>query len=151
MSLCLARVLAPWQSDAHGTPHELILRESAKYLGYILHVTASCRAELRNRTSQANTVHGRVTPRESGFVRPPALKVRRWKSLVLSKCFHALVRVLSRADLFFLERWQIRKVRHLARSPVHPSRESNETLRRRGGVPTVESQLRVWRLKWWRK
>ena len=80
-------------------------------------------------------MHGRLTPRvwrRSSIT--VALKVRLWKSFVLSKCLYALeVRVVSRADLHFLERKQIRKLRHLARSPVHLSQESNETRRSRVG------------------
>ena len=58
---------------------------------------------------------------------------------------------MGRADLLYLERWQIKKLRHLARSPVHITRETNDALRRRVQVPTIESQLRVRRLKWWRQ
>ena len=48
----------------------------------------------------------------------------------------------------YLERWQIKKLRHLARSIT---RETSEALRRRVQIPTIESQLRVRRLKWWRQ
>ena len=61
------------------------------------------------------------------------------------------IRVLERADLLYLERWQIKKLRHLARSPVHITRETSEALRRRVQIPTIESQVRVRRLKWWRQ
>ena len=97
--------LAVHPRDGHGTPCEFIFRESAEYLGSILRVSASCCAELRNRTSQADEVHGRPTPRvrrRSSITM--ALMVRLWKSLVLSKCFCALkARGLSRADLLFME------------------------------------------------
>ena len=42
-------------------------------------------------------------------------------------------------------------MRHLARSRVHITRETSEALRRRVQIPTIESQLRVTRLKWWRQ
>ena len=42
-------------------------------------------------------------------------------------------------------------MRHLARSPVHITRETSEALSRRVQIPTIESQLRVRRLKWWRQ
>ena len=35
--------------------------------------------------------------------------------------------------------------------PVHITRETSEPLRRRIQIPTIESQLRVRRLKWWRQ
>ena len=42
--------------DAQGRHHELVLKESAKYLGSILHVGANNKEELRNRVTQANTL-----------------------------------------------------------------------------------------------
>ena len=47
------------QREDQGRPHELTLKESARYLGSILHEGASNKEELRNRVTQANTVHGR--------------------------------------------------------------------------------------------
>ena len=83
---------------------------------------------------------------------PLPLKIRLWQTLVLTKGLYAVeIRVLGRADLLYLERWQIKKVRHLACSPVHITRETSEALRRRVQIPTIESQLRVRRLKWWRQ
>ena len=134
-------------------PHELVLKESAKYLGSILHVGANNKDELRNRVTQANTVHCRLTPRvwrSSSILLP--LKIRLWQTLVLTKGLYAVeIRVLDRADLLYLDRWQIKKLRHLARSSVHITRETSEALRRRVQIPTIESQLRVRRLKWWRQ
>ena len=49
--------------DVQGRPQELVPKESAKNLGSILHVGANNKDELRNRVTQANTVHGRLTPR----------------------------------------------------------------------------------------
>ena len=132
--------------DVQGRPHELVLKESAKYLGSILHVGA-------NNKDEANTVHGRLTPRvwRSSSI-PLPLKIRLWQTLVLTKGLYVVeIRVLGRADLLYLERWQIKKLRHLARSPVHITRETSVTLRRRVQIPTIESQLRVRRLKWWRQ
>ena len=139
--------------DVQGRPHELVLKESAKYLGSILHVGANNKDELRNRVTQANTVHGRLTPRvcRSSSI-PLPLKIRLWQTLVLTKGLYAVeIRVLGRADLLYLERWQIKKLRHLARGPVHITRETSEALRRRVQIPTIQSQLRVRRLKWWRQ
>ena len=136
--------------DVQGRPHELVLEESAKYLGSILHVGANNKDELRNRVTQANTVHGRLTPRvwRSSSI-PLPLKIRLWQTLVLTKGLYAVeIRVLGRADLLYLERWQIKKLRHLARGPVHITRETSEALRRRVQIPTIESQLRVRRLKY---
>ena len=80
------------------------------------------------------------------------LKIRLWQTLVLTKGLYAVeIRVLGRADLLYLEKWQIKKLRHLARSPVHITRETTEALRRRVRIPTIESQQRVRRLKWWRQ
>ena len=139
--------------DAQGRPHELVLKESAKYLGSFLHVGANNKDELRNRVTQANTVHGRLTPRvwRSSSI-PLPHKIRLWQTLVLTKALCAVeIRVLGRADLLYLERWQIKKLRHLARSQVHIRRETSEALHRRVQIPTIESQLRVRRLKWWRQ
>ena len=82
----------------------------------------------------------------------PAAWVRLWQTLVLTKGLYAVeIGVLGRADLVYVERWQIKKLRHLARSPVHITRETSEALRRRVQIPTIESQLRVRRLIWWRQ
>ena len=129
------------------------LRNRRSTLGSVLHLGASNKDELRNRVTQANTVHCRLTPRvwRSSSI-PLPLKIRLWQTLVLTKGLYAVeIRVLGRADLLCLERWQIKKLRHLARSTVHITRETSEALRRRVQIPTIESQLRVRRLKWWRQ
>ena len=132
--------------DVQGRPHKLVLEESAKYLGSILHVGANNKDELRNRVTQANTVHGRLTPmvwRSSSI--PLPLKIRLWQTSVLTKGLYAVeIRVLGGADLLYLERWQIKKLRHLARGPVHITTETSGRVQ----IPTIESQLRVRRLKW---
>ena len=138
---------------AQGRPHELVLKESAKYLGSILHVGVNNKEELRNRVTKANTVHGGLTPGVwRSYSIPLSLKIRLWQTLVQTKGLYAVeTRVLGRADVLYLERWQIKKLRHLARSPVHITRETSEALHRRVQIPTIESQLRVRRLKWWRQ
>ena len=77
--------------DAQGRPHELILKESAKYLGSILHAGANNKEELRNRVTQANAVHGRLTPRvwRSSSI-PLPLKIRLWQAFVLTKGLYAV-------------------------------------------------------------
>ena len=98
--------------DAQGCRHEMVLKDSAKYLGSILHVGANNKDELRNRVTQANTVHGRLTPRVwRSSSMPLPLKIRLWQILVLTKGLYAVeIRVLDRADLLYLERWQIKKL-----------------------------------------
>ena len=79
---------------------------------------------------------------------PLPLKIRLWQTSVLTKGLYAVeIRVLGGADLLYLERWQIKKLRHLARSPVHITTETSGRVQ----IPTMQSQLRVRRLKWWRQ
>ena len=57
---------------------------------------------------------------------------------------------LTRGQMRDIEHCQTRALRWLARSPAHLYNESNEELRQRLQVPTVESWLRLARLRWLR-
>ena len=61
------------------------------------------------------------------------------------------VRVLNKGETDMLERHQMRSLRHIAKSPAHTQRETNNAIRQRLEVPTVESQMRVQRLGFYRE
>ena len=76
------------------------------------------------------------------------LKVRLYCSLIRSILTYGLeCWALARGQLRQLEQCQMRALRWLARSPARRSHESNQALRERLGVPTIESWLRVARLR----
>ena len=78
---------------------------------------------------------------------PLKLKVELFQQYELTVLLNGMeCRNLTKTQLSKLERYQIRQLRHLAHSPAHIYRESNEKLRRRLGVPTIESRLRRSRL-----
>ena len=79
-------------------------------------------------------------------------KVRLWMSLVQSVLLYgAEVQFLGKGDLMKLERWQTKSLRHIARSPVHITRERSDALRLRLGMNTVASTIQVRRIKWEQK
>ena len=67
-----------------------------------------------------------------------ATKTGLWQALVRSVLLYAAeAHAWQPRDVETLEIWQNRTIRHIARSPVHVSRERTQDLRKRLGVHTV--------------
>ena len=108
--------------------------------------------EVSHRIRKANEAMNRLSP----IWRLPPLslqkKIHLYNSLVLSILTYAAeFRQWSTAQLERLEAVHMRHLRRIARSPAHVDHESNSNLRERIGVPSLTSQLRFRRLKWFRK
>lgn len=128
-----------------GGPHH------AKYLGALLTKTGTHGPEVQARLAKAVATLVRLGKHVWGHVGTLQLKVRLYEALVRSVLLYGMeCWGLTKGQLRQLEQFQNRALRWIVRSPAHISHESNEALRRRLGVCTVESQLRVMRLKWLR-
>ena len=79
-------------------------------------------------------------------------KIRLWQTLIWCILLYAAeAHAWLPKDVETLEQWQNRALRHIARSPLHVSRERTQDLRKRFGVHTVVSTLQVRRLLWAKK
>jgi hypothetical protein len=108
--------------------------------------------EVSHRIKKANEAMSRLT--QIWRLSPLSLKkkIHLYNSLVLSILTYAAeFRQWSIAQLERLEAVHMRHLRRIARSPAHVDHESNANLRERIGVPSLTSQLRFRRLKWYRK
>ena len=97
----------------------------------------------------AQAAHSRLTP---NIYRSPTYslssKIKLFKTHELTVLLHGMdTKILTQRDVQTLERWQMSKLRHIAKSQAHVTRETNFSLRRRLKVFTIESNLRHQRLK----
>ena len=107
--------------------------------------------EVTHRIKKANEAMSRLAQ----IWRQPAItlqkKIHLYNSLVLSILTYATeYRQWSTAQLERLEAVHMRHLRRISRSPAHIDHESNANLRERIGVPSLTTQLRFRRLKWFR-
>ncbi len=131
----------------------IVVKTVAKYLGVQSQAYGRSHVEISKRISSARQVHNRLASViwRSHFV-PTVFKVYLWCSLVQSVLLYAtFIWVLTNAQLRNLETFQLRCLRHLAKSPVHLTGESNRRLRERLRVFTVVSVLRYRRITWYQK
>ena len=71
--------------------------------------------------------------------------------MILTVLLYALeCRVLTKGQLTRLEHFQMMSLRRIIKQPAHISRLSNETLQKRHGISSIESNLQVKRLKLWK-
>lgn len=124
----------------------------AKYLGTLLAASGSHTHEVRSRVSKATTALSRVARGVWRHAIGLELKVRLYLTLVRSvlcygtECWH-----LNKTQLRMLEQVQNRALRWASKAPSHITHETSEALRERLRVPTVESWIRLARLRWLRK
>ena len=144
---------------AHGTYQFTFRGETiratavVKYLGCQVESQGSTRAEAKMRVTKAIKAQARYSrglwaPRSIGL----STKLRLWQTLVRSILLYAAEsHAWHPRDVETLEKCQKRSLRHIARAPVHVSRERTQDLRKRLGVHTVVSTLQVRRLLWAKK
>ena len=108
--------------------------------------------EVSHRIKKANEAMSRLSQIWRLSPLPLQKKIHLYNSLVLSILTYAAeFRQWSTAQLERLEAVHMRHLRRISRSPSHIDHESNANLRERIGVPSLTSQLRFRRLKWFRK
>ena len=121
----------------------------AKYIGALISRTGSCRVEVTSRIRKATAALTKTARHVWNQRMTLALKVQLYVALVRSVlCFGLECWHLTASHYRELEQFQNRALRWLAKAPAHKTHESNESLRTRLQVPTVESWLRLRRLKW---
>ena len=128
------------------------LQTQIKYLGSIIDVHGSNKPAVQERMRAARAAHVRLTP---GVYRSRTYsmksKIQLYKTHEVTVLLSGLdIRVLNKGELDMVERYQSRSLRHIARSPAHVHKETNEHLRERLGVNTIESLLQVQRLTFYR-
>ena len=130
----------------------MTLSNRIQYLGGIFCTHGSTRPAVESRVQMAQSVHERLTPKiYRSKIYPLHQKVEAYKVFELTVLLSGLdVRTLGYGDIDILERWQMRKLRHLSNSPAHITRETNFALRKRLGVYTITSTLRLRRLLFFR-
>ena len=129
------------------------LQTQIKYLGSIIDVNGSNKAAVIERIKLARASHVRLTP---GIFQSRTYttgsKTQLYKTHEATVLTSGLdIRVLNKGENDMLERHQMRSLRHITKSPAHTQRETNNAIRQRLGVPTVESQMRVQRLGFYRE
>ena len=132
---------------------EIKVVTQGKYLGVMIGAKQTAvNEDISRRVRQAGSAMGRLGKiwRMEGL--SLARKVQLYLALVRSVLLYAgEVFVYSVSQLQRLEALQSRHLRLIAKSTAHMTRESNEDLRSRLGVPSIESYLAWKRLGWWRK
>ena len=122
---------------------------TAKYLGTLVAHTGCVTTEVRARIRKAMAALTKLARYVWNQHIPLELKVALYLSLIRSilcyglECWH-----LQHGHLRELEQFQMRALRWLAKAPAHKTHETNEHLRTRLKVPTVESWVRYRRLTW---
>ena len=128
---------------------EVQLTNQILYLGTIVSMNNTSRPAVTHRIRLAQAAHSRLTP---NIYRSPTYslssKIKLFKTHELTVLLHGMdTKILTQRDVQTLERWQMSKLRHIAKSQAHVTRETNFSLRRRLKVFTIESNLRHQRLK----
>ena len=78
-------------------------------------------------------------------------KIQFYKALVRTVlCYTLEVRELSKVQLMRLKTIQVRHLRRMIRSPAHVTHESNEAVREKTGVHSIDSYLMAMRIKFWK-
>ena len=124
------------------------IQQQIKYLGCIYHETGSAGPEVDSKIASAKSAHARLTRHiYRNTIIPTDIKIELFQQYELTILLNGLeCRNLTKTQITKLERYQIRAIRHLTCSPAHITFESNEKLRKRTKVPTIESRLQRSRL-----
>jgi hypothetical protein len=124
---------------------------SSKHMGSLVNIDGAITPEVFNRLSKGKQAVGRVgTKFLFKLITPVGIRVEIFKTLVLTVLLYNLhVRVIAGWQMRLFERFQTRVLRGIDGKGRHITRETNECLRRRLGVPSIESLLRVRRILFW--
>lgn len=119
-----------------------------KHLGSLFTRTFTSTPAVNHRLTAASTAYGRLTKRVwHRRDLPMPLRSSLYSSLARSVAIYSLhIRVLNGTDLGRLERWQMKRLRHIANKPAHLTHFTNAQVRSQMKVPTIESFLRRLRL-----
>ena len=124
-----------------------------RLLGSVFTWHGNARREIGLGIAAAGAVFSRLLPwvfSPASFPQP--LKLMFYCVLVRTVLVYCLcVRLLTKNDSMRLELFQNRVLRKIMKAPAYTSHESNESLRRRAKVHTIESYLRLLRPQWFRR
>ena len=123
------------------------------HLGSIRHVTGSTTLMVDSRIKKYRGVKARFQKKLLGNQNIPLpTRVKFFQSLLTPVLVHGLECVdLGKVGYRRLEGAQMRALRGATGDYPHKGGRSNNEIRVECGIPTVESQLRLKRLRWWRR
>jgi hypothetical protein len=124
---------------------------SSKHMGSLMNINGAITDEIYNRLGKGKQAVGRVgTKFLFKLITPVGIRVEIYKTLVLTVLLYNLhVRVVAGWQMRLFERFQTRVLRGIDGKGRHITKETNQSLRRRMGVPSIESLLRVRRILFW--